>query len=221
MSRTFVYSTIIVVLIALLAPELTARGGGGGRGGGGARGGGRSRGSVRYSSRQRQDRARADRARTNRARTDRARADRAAASRNTKKAQTARHRPAKRPSTAKGRTVRHVPPRGRHVRPLPRGYRRYWWHNRRWYYYGGIWYVDDDDEDDDEDDGYTVTLPPVGVTVTKIPEDAERIKVDGKTQYVFAGIYYTPLWANGKVMYEVVKVDEAAFDAAVKASAGN
>ncbi len=31
MSRTFVYSTIIVVLIALLAPELTARGGGGRR----------------------------------------------------------------------------------------------------------------------------------------------------------------------------------------------
>jgi len=56
----------------------------------------------------------------------------------------------------------------------------------------------------DDEQNYQVVVPPPGVTVPYLPEDADEETVHGKTYFVYAGTYYRPYASDGDTVYMVV-----------------
>jgi hypothetical protein len=177
MQKLMLSTLLALPALLLLTSVAEARGGRGGRGGP------RNMGSVRHSRNvrnpgpERRDRDR-DRGRNDRDHRD-------------------RHHPVARPARA---AARHTAVRGTRIRRLPRGYHRYFWNHTYWYYYGGVYYTEDNDQ-------YVVMDPVVGMTVDSLPQGAKHVKVDGKTLYVYDGVYYQAVWTNGDATYTVVKIE--------------
>lgn len=71
------------------------------------------------------------------------------------------------------------------------------------YYYGGTYY-------EKVPEGFTVVPPTAGTVVENLPEGAEEVKIGDQTYVKFGETYYTPVKKDGKDMYEVVEVEEAA-----------
>ena len=53
-------------------------------------------------------------------------------------------------------------------------------------------------------DGYKVIPPPVGATVTTLPNGAVDQNVNGTTYFTFGGAFYRPFYSGSSVIYEVV-----------------
>jgi hypothetical protein len=52
--------------------------------------------------------------------------------------------------------------------------------------------------------GYKVSLPPIGSTVTTLPNGALTENIKGTTYFAFGGAYYRPFYSGSSVIYEVV-----------------
>ena len=52
--------------------------------------------------------------------------------------------------------------------------------------------------------GYQVVPPPIGSTVTKLPNGAVTETVKGIQYFSFGGAYYQPFYSGSSVIYEVV-----------------
>jgi hypothetical protein len=52
--------------------------------------------------------------------------------------------------------------------------------------------------------GYQVIPPPVGSTVTTLPNGAVTDTVNGVTYFHFGAAYYRPFYSGSSVIYEVV-----------------
>jgi hypothetical protein len=59
----------------------------------------------------------------------------------------------------------------------------------------------------ERDDGknYKVVKPPIGATVTYLPEEAKKETVKGKTYFNYEGTYYRPFSSEGETIYMVVE----------------
>lgn len=94
-----------------------------------------------------------------------------------------------------------------------------------YYYAGGVYYVatnepaakpeipDDvvlaESEENppmtEDDHNYKVVAPPVGVTVTYLPDEAEEKRINGKTYFLYEGTYYRPFVSEGETIYQVAE----------------
>jgi hypothetical protein len=54
------------------------------------------------------------------------------------------------------------------------------------------------------ENGYKVSPPPIGLTVTTLPNGAVDQNIKGQTYFVFGGAYYRPFYSGSSVIYEVV-----------------
>jgi hypothetical protein len=52
--------------------------------------------------------------------------------------------------------------------------------------------------------GDKVNPPPIGSTVTTLPNGAVGQNIKGTTYFVFGGAYYHPFYSGSSVIYEVV-----------------
>jgi hypothetical protein len=52
--------------------------------------------------------------------------------------------------------------------------------------------------------GYKVIPPPVGSTVTTLPDGAVDQNIKGTTYFTFGGAFYRPFYSGSSVIYEVV-----------------
>ncbi len=57
--------------------------------------------------------------------------------------------------------------------------------------------------DEHPEENYRVVPPPLGATVTALPEDAEEKTVGDDTFFVYAGTWYKPFYAGDDVIYMV------------------
>ena len=70
-----------------------------------------------------------------------------------------------------------------------------------YYYHSGIYYT----ETGNEDEKYEVTEPPVGVVVDELPEDVEKIILDGNEYYEYNNVIYKELIdSEGEKSYEII-----------------
>ncbi len=128
-------------------------------------------------------------------------------------------------SSGSGYVVVHAPP-GAVVYAVPAATTIVYSGRTAYYYYGGTYYVPSDQpapqpeatsEDDteggtsdapemiDSDHTFEVIEPPIGATVPYVPEEAEGVKVNGRTYFVFEGTYYQPFASDGETIYMVVE----------------
>jgi len=68
----------------------------------------------------------------------------------------------------------------------------------QYYYSQGTYYVKS------YPNQYRVMSPPIGAQVPYIPEDCEEFILYGVTYYKVDDTYYTPVFVNGRIMFEVV-----------------
>jgi hypothetical protein len=61
----------------------------------------------------------------------------------------------------------------------------------------------------EDDHNYEVVEPPIGVTVTYLPDEAEEKIVDGTTYFVFESTYYRVFVSDGDTIYQVVETPTA------------
>jgi len=54
------------------------------------------------------------------------------------------------------------------------------------------------------ENGYKVSPPPIGSTVTTLPNGAVDQNIKGTTYFTFGGPYYRPFYSGSSVIYEVV-----------------
>jgi len=52
--------------------------------------------------------------------------------------------------------------------------------------------------------GYQVIPPPIGATVTSLPNGASAETIKGTAYFEFGGAYYRPFYSGSSVIYEVV-----------------
>ncbi|MFK2819245.1 DUF6515 family protein [Flavobacteriaceae sp. LMIT009] len=97
-----------------------------------------------------------------------------------------------------------LPPRGFRIGVLPVGYVRVVVGPSVYFYHSGVYYTEATVTSEDEGK-YEVTLPPVGVVVNKIHEDAELVYIDGKEFYEYNYVMYKQIIGEqGEILFEVV-----------------
>jgi hypothetical protein len=79
----------------------------------------------------------------------------------------------------------YYPPPGHVVRTLPRGYHESRHYRDRYYYYSGVWYRP-------YGAYYRVVAPPVGVSVSLLPDVYSTLWYGGVPYYYANSVYYTP-----------------------------
>jgi hypothetical protein len=57
--------------------------------------------------------------------------------------------------------------------------------------------------DEYPDENFRVVEPPIGVTVTVLPEDTAEKKVGDDTYFAYAGTWYKPFYSGEEVVYMV------------------
>ncbi len=57
----------------------------------------------------------------------------------------------------------------------------------------------------EDDHNYEVVEPPVGATVTYLPDEADEKRINGKTYLLYEGTYYQPFVSDGDTIYQVVE----------------
>ena len=85
---------------------------------------------------------------------------------------------------------------------LPFGYFPFYFGADLYYYNSGVFYRPNDNG------GYEVASPPIGAAVTKLPEGAQSIVIDGQQYFEFNGVYFKPDTDDkGKTVYVVTGKD--------------
>jgi hypothetical protein len=99
-----------------------------------------------------------------------------------------------------------MPPRGFRITVLPVGHLRIVVGPSVYFYHSGIYYTETTTTSSMESEGkYEVTQPPVGVVLSEIPDDAEKVNIDGKVLYEHNKILYKKSDTfEGETTYEVV-----------------
>jgi len=91
---------------------------------------------------------------------------------------------------------------GVRINVLPFGYSRFYIGNDPFYYYDGVYYRSY------KTGGYTVTPPPLGAIVKRLPSGTRTTVIDGQKYYVLGGTFYQErITADNKSRYEVVGTD--------------
>ena len=65
-------------------------------------------------------------------------------------------------------------------------------------------------KDEYPDENFRIVAPPLGATVTMLPEDAEEKKVGEDTYFVFDNTWYKPFYSGDDVLYMVSAAPEGA-----------
>jgi len=69
--------------------------------------------------------------------------------------------------------------------------------NRDYFWFNGIFY-------NNVDDGYEVVEPEIGTIIYELPDEYERVEVDGNTYYEFDNVLYEKIQIDGARAYEVI-----------------
>jgi hypothetical protein len=69
---------------------------------------------------------------------------------------------------------------------------------------GGSYMVDNGTYYQQQGADYVVVNPPVGATVTVLPNGATQTTINGAVCYQAAGVYYRPAMQNGATVYTVI-----------------
>ncbi len=84
---------------------------------------------------------------------------------------------------------------------LPYGYYPFYYGANQFYYSGGLFYQQHNNH-------YEVVIPPVGAEVPAIPEEANRVTINGVDYYEYKGVFYTEGQnKNGETVYLVAGKD--------------
>jgi hypothetical protein len=81
---------------------------------------------------------------------------------------------------------------------LPVGYLIILSRGTRYYYHYGTYY-----SFVPEEEAYEVVEPPDDALVPEIPEDAEKVVINGKVYYRYGDTLYKPVFVNGELMYRI------------------
>lgn len=85
---------------------------------------------------------------------------------------------------------------------MPLGFYPFYFGTSLYYYSGGAFYRPNDTG------GYTVTDPPVGAAIPKLPKNANPILINGEQYYEYRGVYYTTqVNDKGETIYIVAGKD--------------
>jgi hypothetical protein len=57
----------------------------------------------------------------------------------------------------------------------------------------------------EDDHNYEVVEPPVGATVSYLPDEADEKRIDGRTYFVYEGFYYRAFMSDGETIFQVVE----------------
>lgn len=87
------------------------------------------------------------------------------------------------PPKTRPANAHYYPPPGHVVRTLPRGYHETHHHHDRYYYYGGVWYRP-------YGGYYRVVAPPVGISVSLLPDFYTTLWFGGVPYYYANSVYY-------------------------------
>ncbi|GAL60869.1 flagellar hook-length control protein FliK [Algibacter lectus] len=90
-----------------------------------------------------------------------------------------------------------VPSVGFQIRTLPVGYKRVNFNNRSYYAHNGIYFVK-------VNNYYEVITPEIGTVVYELPEDVEKVTIDGARYYEFNNVLYEKIQVDGTRAYEVI-----------------
>lgn len=105
-------------------------------------------------------------------------------------------RPGSPPPKSRPMNGHYYPPPGHVVRALPRGYHESRHRHNRYYYHSGVWYRP-------YGTYYRVVAPPVGVSVSLLPDFYTTLWYGGVPYYYANSVYYTP--RTGGVGYVVTE----------------
>jgi hypothetical protein len=72
-------------------------------------------------------------------------------------------------------------------------------------YSNGAYYVAEAPAEDTGDPTFRVIAPPVGATVTELPEDAEKRSAGGQDYFVYNDTWYQPFYSGSNAVYVVVE----------------
>lgn len=96
-----------------------------------------------------------------------------------------------------GRYITILPRIGFRISVLPRGFVTIRHLNQVYFWLDGIYYQS-------VDDAYQVVKPELGTVIYELPDDYERVEIDGNTYYEFNNILYEKIQVDGTRAYEVV-----------------
>ena len=72
-------------------------------------------------------------------------------------------------------------------------------------YSNGAYYEAEAPADDTGDPTFKVIAPPIGATVTELPEDAEKKSAGGQEYFVYDDTWYQPFYSGTNAVYVVVE----------------
>jgi hypothetical protein len=72
-------------------------------------------------------------------------------------------------------------------------------------YSNGVYYEAEAPVEDTGDPTFRVVAPPIGATVTELPEDAEMRSANGQDYFVYDDTWYQPFYAGSNAVYVVVE----------------
>ena len=75
-------------------------------------------------------------------------------------------------------------------------------------YSNGAYYEVNAPAEKDADPTFEVVAPPIGATVTDLPEGAEKKTVKDQDFFVYAGTWYQPFYSGSNVVYVVAEEPE-------------
>jgi hypothetical protein len=108
----------------------------------------------------------------------------------------------------------YYPPPGHVVRTLPRGYHEAHHHRDRYYYYSGVWYRP-------YGAYYRVVAPPIGVSVSWLPDFYTTLWFGGVPYYYANSVYYAPRASGAGYVVTEPPSGAAARSEAVVSAAGS
>ncbi len=72
-------------------------------------------------------------------------------------------------------------------------------------YSNGAYYAAEAPAEDKGDPTFKVIAPPIGATVTELPEDAEKTSAGGQDYFVYNDTWYQPFYSGSNAVYVVVE----------------
>ncbi len=103
-----------------------------------------------------------------------------------------------------GRYIWVAPPLGIHLKTLPFGHIHFFIGQDPYYYYQGVYYTQDETEEE-----YEVVEAPLNATVPTLPEESEKVEIDGQTYYECYGtIYQIVRTPDGKAFQVVGRIED-------------
>jgi hypothetical protein len=72
-------------------------------------------------------------------------------------------------------------------------------------YANGAYYEAEEPVDEESDPTFKVVTPPIGATVTELPEDAAKETVGDTEYFVYADTWYQPFYNGATAVYVVVE----------------